>query len=77
MKHLALILALTAAIPAHAGGPVLIEEEYTVAEPQRVNPLVIVGGLLLIGALVSGGGDDDAPAPPVKPGPACFDQGGC
>lgn len=73
MKHLALILALLAT-PIHAGGPV-IEEEYDVAEPQRTNVLPIIVGLLLIGALVSGGGDDDAPAPPVKPEPVCFDEG--
>jgi hypothetical protein len=83
MKHLALLLALTT-IPAHAGGPVLVQEETTEAAPARDNGwLLPVIGLLIVGALIaSGGGDDAAPADPgpgpkPQPEPCVFNGDGC
>jgi len=80
MKLTSLLLAasLTAA-PAYAGGPVVIEDEYDVAEPAPSNDWivpVIIGGLILC-AIACGGDDDSVAAPdPVKPpGPICFDDG--
>jgi hypothetical protein len=96
MKKLALILAITTAIPAHAGGPVITEEEPIVAgdyAEDRVNPLWIVGGLVVACLILCGGGDDDpapvappvdtpkppAPEPQPDPGPkpCVYEGGGC
>lgn len=75
MKKLALILALTAAMPAYAGGPVIIEDEYDVTEPAPrrdwIVP-VIIGGIIL--CAIACGSDSDEPAP-VDPGPVCFKEG--
>ena len=78
MKKLALILALTAAMPAHAGGPV-IEDTAEAAAPRDRNavPLVIIGALIVAGLLAGGGSDncvspEDTPAPtPEQPGGGC------
>ena len=74
MKRLFLILALTTAMPAHAGGPVLIEDATETVQPRDRNalPLIIIGALI-VGGLLAGGSDacqgpDDTPAPP---------KGGC
>lgn len=76
MKKLALLLALTTAIPAHAGGPVLtIEDEYDVTEPAPRNEWVlpvVIGAVIL--CAIACGGDDDAPVvqPPKE---TCFKEG--
>lgn len=61
MKPLILALIL-AASPAFSGGPVIVEEEPIVAEARPSSEgrwvLPIIVGLLVIGALASGGGDD-------------------
>jgi hypothetical protein len=63
MKLLALTLAVFTAMPAHAGGPVIIEEP-----PEQGRPAVFLtpgekialgAGLLLFGALLLGGGGSD------------------
>ena len=69
MKHLlttALILALAA--PAHAGGPVIVEDAYE-AEPQRHERKIggLVVGILVIAAiaaLANGGGNCTGPEDP-------------
>lgn len=72
-----LIAAITGisllATTAHAGGPVIVEDEYTVTEPARRDWIVpvLIGGIILC-AIACGG--DDEPAP-VDPGPVC--QKGC
>lgn len=62
MKLTSLILAaaLTAAMPAHAGGPVIIEDTAEAAAPRDRNvvPLVIIGALIVAGLLASGGSDN-------------------
>lgn len=75
LTSLLLVAALTAA-PVHAGGPVMIEDDYDVTEPDKRNDWivpVIIGGLIL--CAIACGGNDDSPAAPPKPGPVCFDQG--
>lgn len=79
MKTLALILAMTAAIPAHAGGPVIIEEAYEAEAPQKMRPgdkiAIAVLGIVVLGLIAGGGkgggdvcnGQDDVPTP--EPGP--------
>ena len=60
--------------PLHAGGPVLEGEEPTIVAPDRahkINPLLILGGIVLIGILAGGGsnggavcnGDEQVPTP--------------
>lgn len=66
-----LILALTlAASPAFSGGPVIVSEEPIVAEARPSSEgrwvLPVIVGLLVIGALASGGGDDPV-GKPVNP----------
>ena len=68
MKHLLLTAAMMTTTPAYAGGPVLtLEETYTAPAPaDRDNSWIVpVIGLLIVGALASGGGDDA----PADPGP--------
>lgn len=71
MKRLALILALTTALPAYAGGPVVVEDEYTAeaAAPRSGNLVPIVIGALILCAIACGNSDD--PAPVTPPGPIC------
>jgi hypothetical protein len=62
-------IALLLIQPVHAGGPVLTEDAYEAeADRNRNGWIVPVLGILLIGALIAGGGSD---APDVKPGPVC------
>lgn len=75
MKYLAIILALTTAIPANAGGTV-IEEAYE-AEPQRQDRKVpgfvwIALGAVVAAAILGGGGDNcTAPDPEPQPEDPC------
>lgn len=65
MKTLALILAMTAAIPAHAGGPVIIEEAYEAIPAPRLTPgekIAIAAGLILVIGLIGTSGGSDGPA---------------
>jgi hypothetical protein len=63
MKLLALTLSLLLAVPAHAGGPVIIEEPpgagIPVAGLTPGEKIALAAGLLLLGVLVFGGGSDD------------------
>lgn len=65
MKLLALTFALCAALPAHAGGPVIIEEPYEAEPVAMLSPgqqIALAAGLILVGALIFGGGhSDDCP----------------
>lgn len=85
MKALPLILTLALALPATAGGPVLVEDTTDTAAPAPgLTPGEKVGlailGLIIIGAIASGGGGD-TPAPggklclgdpdPVPPSTGC------
>ena len=77
MKKLALILALTTAIPANAGGPIVLEDPEVIAPrdtAEWVLPVVI--GAVILCALACGG-SDDAPVvqPPKEPGPVCYSEG--
>lgn len=76
MKTLFVALTL-AASPVHAGGPVIIEDPMVAearpsSEGRWVVPVIV--GLIIIGALASGGssdvcqGPDDVPAPPTDGG---------
>jgi hypothetical protein len=63
MKLLALTFALGVALPAHAGGPVIIEDTYEAEPAARLSPgqqIALVAGLIVVGALIFGGGDSDA-----------------
>lgn len=75
MTRLALILSLALALPAHAGGPVIIEDAAEAAPLVRShnNRLVpILFGIAVAAILLGGGGSDpcqwDEPTP---------DDGGC
>ena len=75
MPRLALILSLALALPAHAGGPVIVEDAAEAAPLVRShnNRLVpILFGLAVAAILLGGGGSDpcqwDEPTP---------DDGGC
>lgn len=63
MKLLALALAVFTAIPAHAGGPVIIEEPPELGRPAVIfspgEKIALGAGLLLVGALLLGGGGSD------------------
>ena len=66
---LALILAPTTAIPANAGGPIVLEDAEVIAPrdtAEWVLPVVI--GAVILCALACGGSDD---APVKVPGPVC------
>lgn len=60
MKLLALTLTLLAAMPVHAGGPVIIEEPPEEGGPVAVfspgEKIAFAAGLILVGALLLGGG---------------------
>ncbi len=66
MKPLILALIL-AASPAFSGGPVIVSEEPVIAEASPSSEgrwvLPIIVGLLVLGALASGGGDDPVGEP--------------
>jgi hypothetical protein len=66
LKSAVLAATVLGASVAHAGGPVLIEEEgqpEVIAESPRSGWIVpVVIGLVLVCAIACGGGDDD-PAP--------------
>ena len=76
-----LLIALTlAASPVAAGGPVIIEDPMVAearpsSEGRWVVPVIV--GLIIIGALASGGssdvcqGPDEQPTPTPEPGPVC------
>ncbi|MBL9047856.1 MAG: hypothetical protein JNK34_11210 [Tabrizicola sp.] len=73
MKPLALILALAACAPAHAGG-LVITEDTTEAAPaghsfKDALPLIILG--LAIAAIASGGSDTCNAPDPVQPEDGC------
>lgn len=77
MKRLALILALTTALPAHAGGPVVLEDPEVTAPAKR--PCLIgclAAGIIVVGAIAILAGNDDTcfgPDPEAPPTPT----GGC
>ncbi len=78
LTTLAAILAL--ATPSFAGGPVIVEDMTETAPMQERNNALpwIIGGIIILGLIASGGGDDA----PVTPGPdpkPCVKQGdgGC
>lgn len=80
MKLTSLIIAITLAAPAFAGGPVIVTEESTEVAPahnKRVPGWVApVLGLLLVGVIVASGGDSGGGAvcTTEEPGPT---PGGC
>lgn len=66
MKLLALTLTLLVAVPANAGGPVIIDEPPEEGRPVAIlspgEKIALTAGLILIGAfLLGGGGSDDCP----------------
>ena len=61
-------IAALAAASVHAGGPVIIEDTETRAEPHDRNaivPLILLG--LAVGLLASGGSDDPCQGPDDTP----------
>lgn len=74
MTRLTLILTLALAAPAHAGGPVIIEEPETapvVRDRDSALPLILLG--VVVAAMIAGGGSSDCLSEePVPPAP-----GGC
>jgi hypothetical protein len=61
MKYLLLITAIAMPISAQAGGPVIIEDAHEAearpsSEGRWVVPVIV--GLLIVGAIASGGGND-------------------
>lgn len=77
LTSLALILAMTAAIPAHAGGPVIVEETEVAPEQKRNGWIVpVIVGALILCAIACGGGDD-APEPTKPPPAGCKNSEGC
>jgi hypothetical protein len=74
MKLLALALAICTAMPAHAGGPVIIEEPEEGRPQVLLSPgekIALTAGLILLGALVLGGGSDDCPCNTPDEGGQC------
>ncbi len=71
LKSVVVAATVLSASVAHAGGPVIIEEgngeEIAEKPASSVGILPILGALVLVGLLVSGGGDDD-PVPEKCPG---------
>lgn len=76
MTRLALILALALALPATAGGPVIIEDAYEAAPLVRShnNRLVPILFGLAVAAILLGGGSDSPCNTPDEPTP---EDGGC
>lgn len=73
MKTLALILALALALPATAGGPVIVEDAAEAAPLVRShnNRLVPILFGLAVAAILLGGGSDspcNTPDEPTEPG---------
>ena len=75
MTRLALILALALALPANAGGPVIIEDPYEAAPLVRShdNRLVPILFGIAVAAILLGGGSD-SPCNGDEPTP---EPGGC
>ena len=76
-KTLVLLLALTTAIPAFAGGPVITEDAYTTEAPRddrKIPAWVFLAlGAVVVAAIAGGGGDVcNGPVDPVPP-----TNGGC
>ena len=76
-KTLALLLALTTAMPAYAGGPVIVEETEVAGDrDSRVPTWVMLALGIAVIAAISGGSDncyaEDVPVDPVPP-----TNGGC
>jgi len=73
MTRLALILALALALPANAGGPVIIEDPAEAAPLVRShnNRLVPILFGIAVAAIILGGGSDspcNTPDEPTEPG---------
>ena len=65
MKAIILTAAILAAAPAHAGGPVIIEDAYEAEPAPKLTPgetIAIAAGLLILGGLLLGNGGGDGPA---------------
>ncbi len=65
MKHLLLTAAILAPLPAHAGGPVIIEDAYEAEPAPKLTPgekIALAAGLLILGGLLLGNGGGDSPA---------------
>ena len=64
MKLLAIALTLCTALPAQAGGPVIIEESGEESAPAALlspgEKIALAAGLILLGALISSGGGSDS-----------------
>ena len=75
MTRLALILALALALPANAGGPVIVEDAAEVAPLVRShnNRLVPILFGIAVAAIILGGGSD-SPCNGDEPAP---EPGGC
>lgn len=76
MTRLALILALALALPANAGGPVIIEDPAEAAPLVRShnNRLVPILFGIAVAAILLGGGSDSPCNTPDEPTP---EPGGC
>ena len=73
MTRLALILSLALALPANAGGPVIVEEAYEAEPAPRLTPgekIAIAAGILILCAIACG-----SDGPDVKPGPVVCNSG--
>jgi hypothetical protein len=74
MKLLAMTFALCTALPAQAGGPVIIEEPFESAPAPTLSPgekLALAAGLIVVGAMIFGGGSDDCPCLTPDEGGQC------
>lgn len=74
MQKIFLAIALATALPAHAGGLVVIEEAAEAAPAPKLKPFekaaLVAGVLLLIGIAASGGSDNcngETPEPTPEP----------
>lgn len=76
MKLLAFTLILAVTAPAHAGGPVIVEEPYEASPVAKLSPgaqIAIAAGLIVLGALaLGGGGSDDCPCNTPYEGGQCI-----
>lgn len=73
MKLLAMTLAVCTALPAQAGGPVIIEEPVEEGNPALLlspgEKIALAAGLILLGAaLIGGGGGSDTNCSCFTPG---------